>query len=484
MEKVSEVVRLKAITMGTEPAGGMDSFYERLDALTVSDLGMTLRFDFIPWGEEKAQIGKAIATKEYDFYVGGFWSDFKQYAGRNAFVDLAPMLDLVPALADRYGDALERAKLGGKLYGIPAVGKPGAGLYGVLYREDLRKRWRLPEINNFDALEQYLYKAKTAYPDTPMINDKRFGDVLWDLLAGGRYYAIGNDYAVAPLGDPYKVMSKYETPEYEEVVRKAKQWFEDGIVARDILASQGNETTKTLALMKADKKPLEFSNHFGAVSGYYIPVLKALHPDHEFGWLDIKFDLYPDTVFLPKISADASTYISIGSHSKHPDIALKFLEKAHTEDDYYNLLYYGVEGEHYRLEGGTVSYDGIPGENRKPAWTGLGNGYMGYKAESPGEWQAIVDKLTLTEGPRLAESNGVDPYEGFRFDAYGLEDELEGLEKVRATYVLPLSAGVSGDIGEELAAARRQLKEAGLDRYLSALQSQLYVYAASRSASR
>lgn len=483
-EAPSAVVQLNAVTMGTEPASGMDSFYKQLDAMTIRDLGMTVRFHFIPWGEEKNEIGRAIATKEYDLYVGGFWTDFKQYAKRNAFVDLAPLLNQVPALAEHYGDVLERAKLDGKLYGIPSFGKPGAGYYGVLYREDLRRQWGLPVLDSFDALEQYLYEAKQQYPNTPMINDKRFGDVLWDMLAGGDYYTIVNDYAVAPVKDPYKVMSKYDTPEYEQLVRKAKQWYDDGIVDRDILASQGNETSKTFELMKIDKKPLEFSNHFGAVSGYYIDVLKARYPEQQFGWLDIGFDLHPEKVFLPKVSIDTSSMISIGSNSLYPEQALKFLEKAHTDQAYYDLLIYGVEGENYKLEDGRVSYEGVPEQNRKPGWTGLYDGYMAYPAKAPGEWQAIVDKLTVTEGPKLAEANGIDPYEGFTFDTSVVSEELERLEKIRETYVQPLASGVSNNIDSELAEMRSQLKDAGMAAYLNALQSQLYTYAASRSVRR
>ncbi|MGO4540317.1 extracellular solute-binding protein [Paenibacillus sp. 2TAB19] len=480
----TDVVELKAVTMGTEPASGMDSFYKQLDAMTIDDLGITVRFVFIPWGEEKNEIGRAIATKEYDLYVGGFWTDFKQYAKRNAFVDLAPMLNEVPALAEHYGDVLERAMLDGKLYGIPSFGKPGAGYQGVLYREDLRQQWGLPVLDSFEALEQYLYKAKEQYPDTPMINDKRFGDLLWQLLAGGDYYTIVNDYAVAPVKDPYKVMSKYDTPEYEQIVRKAKQWYEDGVVDRDILASQGNETSKTFELMKADRKPLEFSNHFGAVSGNYIDVLKARYPEQQFGWLDIGFDLYPATVFLPKVSVDSSSMISIGSNSSYPLLALKFLEKAHTDQSYYDLLMYGVEGENYKLDNGRVSYEGIPEQNRKPGWTGLTDGYMSYPSKAPGEWQSIIDKLTVTEGPKLAEANGIDPYEGFIFDTSVVSEELERLEKIRQAYVQPLSVGVSVDIDSELAEMRSELKDAGMTEYLNALQSQLYSYAKSRSARR
>ena len=51
------------------------------------------------------------------------------------------------------------------------------------------------------------------------------------------------------------------------------------------------------------------------------------------------------------MTPDNITMISVGAHSKHKDIALKLIEKAHTDRTYYNLLLYGVEGENYNLEG-------------------------------------------------------------------------------------------------------------------------------------
>lgn len=476
----TSIIHLKAITMGKEPAGGMDEFYKQLDALTIKDFGATIRFDFIPWGEEKSKISRAIVTKAYDFYVGGFWTDFKDFASKNAFVDLEPLMNQVPKLAEHYGDVLDRVKINGRLYGLPTFGKPAAGGYGVLYREDLRKQWGLSEIRDFKSLEQYLYKAKDEYPGTPMINDKRFGDVLWDILTGGKYYTVVQDYAVADIAEPYKAINKYETPEYKQMVEIARKWYQDGIVDHDILASQNNETAKTVELMKANKKPLEFSNHFGAISFGYISVLNQLYPDQQFGWFDIEFDMYPQTVFEPKISIETSSMISIGSNSQYPETALKFLEKAHTDSTYYNLLQYGVEGTHYKLVDGAVSFDDIPEQNRKPYWTGLADGYLDLPVKYPEQWQAIVDRLQNNEGPKLAILNGIDPYEGFAFDMAPVASQLDSMEAMKAQFIQPLAAGVSDDIDHDLSKARQKLKVAGVDIYMDELQRQLDKFAATR----
>ena len=62
--KADTYVTLRAITVGTMPENGMDEFYEELDDMT-EELGCHLRFDYIPWGDERSQINMAIASGEY-----------------------------------------------------------------------------------------------------------------------------------------------------------------------------------------------------------------------------------------------------------------------------------------------------------------------------------------------------------------------------------------------------------------------------------
>ncbi|WP_201292345.1 hypothetical protein, partial [Enterococcus gallinarum] len=172
---------------------------------------------------------------------------------------------------------------------------------------------------------------------------KRFADNIWTLTAGSKYIELVKGYAVVSVEDPYTAVSIYDTPEYKQVLQRARKWYEDGIVSRDILAAQGNATSETLEWMKADEKPLEFNNHFGAVSSGYIGVLKELHPDYEYGWFDYFLGHTP--AYLPFMAPDSTTMISVGAHSEHVELALKLIEKAHTDRTYYNLLMYGVEGE-------------------------------------------------------------------------------------------------------------------------------------------
>lgn len=118
--KADTYVTLKAITVGTMPENGMDEFYEELDEMT-EELGCHLRFDYIPWGDERSQLNMAIASGEYDFISNGNFSDYYQQAAKGAFLDLNQYRDLVPDLFAHYedyrADFLTNLEWNGGLYG-------------------------------------------------------------------------------------------------------------------------------------------------------------------------------------------------------------------------------------------------------------------------------------------------------------------------------------------------------------------------------
>lgn len=477
--KPAEIVQLKGITMGNEPASGMDNFYKELDALTIPDLGATFRFDFVPWGDEKNQISRAIASKEYDLYVGGAWSDFATFASKNAFLDMTPYLQANPALGEHYQGHLDSFKIDGKVYGIPQDGPPGGGGEGFLYREDFRQQWGLPEVKDLATLEQYLYKAKDEFKDTPMINDKRAIENVFWMLAGSKYLKIDSGYTWVPVNDPYKAVSLYDTPEYRQALDIIKKWYADGVIDHDVLAQQGNATSETLELMKAGKKPLEFNNQIWAVSSSYVGEILQAIPDAKLGWYDYSLNNVPYYEPIPNVNQSSS--IQIGASSKYPEIAMKLIEKYHTDQKYYYLIQYGVKGENYQIDSeGNLNYEGIPAENKKPGWTGGSDGWLNLKTKFPGEWNDMFWKIQ-EEGKAIALKNGASPLAGFAFNNAKVTGELGNMETVKSQYIEPLGVGITKNIDADLKKVQDALKKAGFDKYLAELQTQLDAFKASKS---
>ena len=82
----------------------------------------------------------------------------------------------------------------------------------------------------------------------------------------------------------------------------------------------------------------------------------------------LKFDV--SQIDLTPVSYTHLSCISISSKCKEPEMAVKLLEKLHTDEKFYTLIRQGVSGIHYELKDGEVSHENIPEENLFSYWTG------------------------------------------------------------------------------------------------------------------
>ena len=69
---------------------------------------------------------------------------------------------------------------------------PSATPVEIFYRTDLLEEWNLPEVTDFDSMQQYLYAAKAdgRYQDAALITDNRAWNALW-YLNNEKYEEIG-----------------------------------------------------------------------------------------------------------------------------------------------------------------------------------------------------------------------------------------------------------------------------------------------------
>lgn len=481
-----KIVNLKAITIGTQPKGGMDAIYEKLDALTIPELGCTIRFDFIPWGDERKQINIATASGEYDIIPGGVFSDYRTLMFKNAYINLNNYFHLVPDLVSHYGiENLKKMETKGKIYGLPQLSEVGiknAG-EGFFYREDLRKQWGLRPIVDLSTMEAYLYRAKQEdeYKDEPLITDNRIWMSLWLLITKGKYLEVASametPFIVVEADNPTEPISRIETKEFKEVLSYIDRWYRDGIIASDMLAASDNEGTKGLNLMLANKKPSETNVPIWACSNNYIPELYEANPEWEFGFFD--YTIHSSRLYLGTMATNS--VLSISSKSSSPEIAIKLLEKLHTDTRYYFLLCYGVEGIHYEFSDGILSYDTIPIENRYAGWTAAGDATLDYKAVSVNpKWQKdVIEKREeiVKENLEIAEDYYLD---GFIFEKADILNEVNTLEIVKKEFFQPLVCGVVGDYESEILNLSNELEAAGFDKYLKQLKMQLNQFAANK----
>jgi ABC-type glycerol-3-phosphate transport system substrate-binding protein len=477
-----KVVNLKAITIGNPPEEGMDQLYKQLDELTIPELGCTLRFDFISWGDERKQINIATASGEYDFIPGGVFSDYRTLVSKNAFLNLNKYLYLVPELVKHYNssslDTLEKCEINGGLYGLPQyseikVKNIGEGFF---YREDLRKQWGLNPITDLNSMEAYLYRAKQEgkYKEEPLITDNRIWISLWTLLSKGKYLelpsAMETPFIVVEADNPTVPVSRIETEEFKEVIRYIKKWYDDGIIASDMLVASDNEGAKGLNLMAADKKPCETNVPIWSCSANYIPELYRSNPSWEFGFFD--YNLYTSRLYL--VTPSNNSVISVSSKTSSPDIAVKLLEKLHTDKRYYNLLRYGVLGTHYEVSDGVITHEDIPTDNYFAGWTASADESLDYSSLSVNPaWQKEVLDVYDTESQKKAKVAAYNPLDGFNFNTTGILKTVNKIEGVKKELFQKLICGIIDDYEYGISNLAEELKEAGFENYLEKLSNQL-----------
>ena len=482
-ENREPIVNFRAITLGNMPEGGMDEIYRQLDALTIPELNCTLRFEFIPWGNERRQLNIVTASGEYDFIPGGVFSDYRTLVYKNAFLDMNQYLDGVPALTEHYtyydANALKKCEINGGLYGLPQFGQGGivsAG-EGFFYREDLRREWSLEEVRDLETMEAYLYRAKQdeRYRDAPLVTDNRVWSSLWLLITKGKYLELNSSLetplVVVEAANPYKALNRMETPEFKEVLAYIWKWKRDGILDSDMLSRSDNEGELGKTLILEDKKPCETNNPIWSLNNHWIPALYEKHPDWEF-------DFFPylsqfETYYVGSLAG--ASVISISAKTTEPELAMKLLEKIHTDMRYYSLVAYGAEGENYNLVDGKIGFDGISSQNRF-GWTAVTDDTMSYEGIPVNKkWDEVYHALpdwSKEPGKTLKD----DPLDGFTFVLSGKEQAA--VERVWLQYFQPLVCGYGDDYLEALEAANGRLYEAGFEQYLEVIQEQLTNHAA------
>lgn len=478
-ETKEAIVNFRAITLGNMPEGGMDEIYRQLDALTIPELNCTLRFDFIPWGNERRQLNIVTASGEYDFMPGGVFSDYRTLVYKNAFLDLNEYLDAVPVLTEHYAtydvNTLKKCEINGGLYGLPQFGQGGiqdAG-EGFFYREDLRREWGLEEICDLETMEAYLYRAKQEeqYRDAPLVTDNRVWSSLWMLLTKGKYLEINSSletpFVVVEASEPYRTLNRMETPEFKEVLAYIWKWKRDGILDSDMLARSDNEGELGKRLLLADQKPCETNNPIWSLNTHWIPSFHERHPDWEFGFFPYRSQ--DEQYYVGSLAGNS--VISISAKTTEPELALKLLEKIHTDIRYYSLVACGAEGNNYNLVDGKISFDGISPRNHF-AWTAVSDETMNYEAVPVNEkWDREVYHAFGEWNQKVGMNAEDDPLDGFNFVLP--VQEQASINRIWIQYFQPLVCGYGEDYLEELDAANQRLYEAGFDRYLEAIQKQL-----------
>lgn len=157
----------------------------------------------------------------------------------------------------------------------------------------------------------------------------------------------------------------------------------------------------------------------------------------------------------------------VSATSQHPAEAVKFMNWLYSEQDNYDAVVYGIEGENWKDEGDRHFTKLGSGEAFNDDWM-IGN--LGLLRTEVGTYPSFID-IMYTEKANAEDSIVMN----FTFDPSEVATEYANCQALVTTDVYPIKLGIV-TFEEGGQAAIDQLKAAGIDRVIEAYQTQLNAY--------
>lgn len=438
-----------------------------LDAVNekLKDINTTLKLVYFSWGEYTDKINMIINSGEkFDlcFTSGG---EYIKNAAKGAFLDIT---DTFETNMPKFSKVLQKgfvegAKINGHLYGLP-TNKEMFGHYGFDVDKGIAEKAGidLDSIKTLADMDKALRTVKEKVPDvTPLFvrtgNELNVGQ--WDSIGGS-----DGSPGVVMLNDPgLKVINEMESPEKMALWKQMHTWYEDGLI-NDNPATVQDDTIWTSG--KAFARP----GQLGVTPDYPGPANNVIHRI-------TMGEKYTST------STVLGAMIAFSSTSPDPERAMMFYDRFATDSELYNLITYGIEGEHYVITDKTTTpwTEGYP--------EGIDDSNVGYK--SSGSWALGGDWFMTYLSPtdpknrnELVEEGNkaavLSPALGFTFDATNVTSEIAACANVYAEYKDGLNTGML-DPEKYAPDFIQKLKDNGVDKIIEEKQKQIDAWKATNA---
>ena len=473
-----EYVELKLYAIADAPNNTdlAAQYWEELNKQLKEDLNCTIDYTYAAGNDYKNNYALAIASGEsYDLIQAApGWLDYQTYAAKNAFL---PLDDLLPEYAPYLWETIpeetwKAASVNGNIYAVPNL-ETGVTATAFVYREDLRKKYDLPEIDSMEDIETYLQAIVDNEPGLLPVDDYQCQVYGTSWIYNTPYIGIDeiHDELFNFVYDPRngEVLSVIETPEYKEYMYKMKDWADRGFWSSSVLASTNWGVMQVLNGAAA----ASFNEQLPAYNWHKTQVEEEHGSE---GW-ELGFYMYfegnPDSVLSGSTIANMT---AVTANAENPERALMFLDYAQQHEELWDFLTYGMEGINYELaEDGSIDTTNIEegaSFNYFPSSIIGNDDFKKRQSNYCDDYDEIMQKIDEKVVP--------DIFEGFALDQSGFETEYTALYNVQTEYGYPLQAGLVNDVDaayeEYLAAA----KAAGLDMVREEVEKQVNAWLESR----
>jgi len=429
-----------------------------INKILLEDLNCSVTFNYLTWADYQGRYRLLLTSGEQvDMIYSANWLSDRVYAKQNAWIwldDLLPvyapkLYDFITEIKGEYGwiDASE----GGRIYAIPCASK-GYRDGGIIYREDLRKKYNLPVPNTVENLEAFCQGIKDNEPGmVPMLEPASSGVAGYAGYAALELmqlehmrYTISNEgvmvgYTTNRDGSfSYRdVINYYESDIVLDHLKVMKRFLDKGFWSRNALSNPIDDPD---GAFKVGQCAVRVAGQNGGKWSGYNSQAAIEGNGWDFVFLTYKSFFNSSSPVQP--TQDAMAFPRQGC--RNVERALAVTEKYVLDEKVFDLLMYGIEGEHYTRDENNYY---VPGPNNVNFPQGAFN-----------FWN--IDNinfglLTPTEVALRAHYAELDKYKKvyplpFSLDTKSVESETAAFLQVREQFFTPIVAGLSNDIEGDL----------------------------------
>lgn len=353
------------------------------------------------------------------------------------------------------------ASVNGEIMAIPNE-QIWAGANTLYLRKDYVDKYNFDytAVDSLDDLTPFFEMIKADEPDQFMMM-MNMSHGIYDFVTS----YLGFDTlcgTLVPGAIEYKkgdlnAINQFATPQVQELYELMYEWNQKGFIRKDARTYSG-----TMDDMLAGQYVATIETNGNPSSEMYI----------ENYWNGREVYVIELSQPLLKTSGIVATMNAISRTSKHPEMAVQFLNLVNTDKELYNLIIHGIEGTHYeRIDDTYIRIMENSAYNPANDWI--------YGCQ----WNADLKEgqaADLWEQTIAINNSAVaSPALGFAFDSTPVQTEIASVSAVVAEYQTALDSG-NLDPAVGLPEFLEKLDNAGCQTIIDELQAQLDAWAAAK----
>lgn len=453
------------------PPNAADRVIPELNKKTEADIGIRVNYLWQSAQQEGMLTAFAAGDSSIDLAFACNWfADYVGSAQKNYFYDITEKVQSVtPTLYSTLPAQLwEGMKINGKIYGVPTWKDAAADTYWTARKDIIEGANAMTEFQaageRAATLTPVLEKVKAWHDADP--DNNAYSEGLeypynfnktginpvtpdWDTLSAPLWLGIKLDGS-----DSTTVQFMFDDPGLVEDFKTLKDWADRGLSNGKIAPQIEQEPTVLVVSSAQGWDGAQYTAWGGPTKGYDCIIQHRAGP------------------FLTSNYVQGGANV-IGSASKKADAALKFLEYVNTNEEFRNMLAFGVEGD-------TFTRDELGKVTKSPDWD-TSNFAIGSMNILWPESNLPDDQLNVNQKIcDMVNTAEASPLMGFSIDISSVENQIAACTSIVKEYAEQLRCGVVTDVDASIAELKDKVNKQGMQDVITEFQKQVDAFIASK----